>query len=102
MCKKGIKEHYRHLKQVKSDTGAQQPALNAIKILDSLTSDRKLTKVLRINERSLKGKIALLRKVLEEKPDIITWTAHHLPAGATVPRCMGLHHAPMVSHVAAY
>ena len=85
VCKKGIKKQYRHLKQIGSATAAQESELNAIKVLNNLTSDQKL-KVLTVNGRGLKGKIALLRKVLEEKPDIIVWTEHHLPAGATVPR----------------
>jgi hypothetical protein len=43
-------------------------------------------KVLTINGRGLKNKISILRHMLQQAPDILIWTEHHLPQGAQPPR----------------
>jgi hypothetical protein len=35
--------------------------------------------VLTINGRGLKTKISIMRKMLQQQPDIMVWTEHHLP-----------------------
>jgi hypothetical protein len=43
-------------------------------------------KILTVNGRGLKTKISIMRKMLQQKPDIMVWTEHHLPQGTQPPR----------------
>lgn len=87
VCNKGIKKQYRHLKHI-SNINPQTCPIPGVDICD-LKCDQKLN-VLTVNGRGLKAKVALMRKVLEQKPDVIVWTEHHLPAGATIPRWVSI------------
>ena len=85
VCKKGIRKQYRRIKAI-SELESKDWAVSDLEALKQLPHCEERLKILTANGRGLRTKIMLMRKIAQEKPDIIVWTEHHLAAGTTMPR----------------